>query len=406
MKRPSLSLVRRFVITLLAFAIIAPAMLTNVPLVAQEESTKKAAAADEDLFKVPEGDAKKLHAYMKTIAQTQPEGDTEEEQVAFGVKALTSLVTAANRLLELKPTERQATDAHGYRIQALQALDAMGQKDAREKFEKALKAAREDSREQVVGMGWQELIKDRLNRWSELQPKDKNAFRAEIIAKINEDGPQAMDASIVEVAALEMDRSRIDDEFLTTLLEEANPLLTKSEDEEVQAALKQANLEGILRRLKLLGNPMEISGELLSGGEVDWDSYRGKVVLVDFWATWCRPCRDEVPNILAMYEAYHDKGFDVLGVSLDETPEAAKNYAKEYKLPWDSLFQKDEDQREWSHPLVQHYGISGIPTVILVDKDGKVVNMNARGEILQKELERLLGPPAVKPEAEKDPEAS
>src|SRR5688500_4284362 len=72
MKRPSLSLVRRFVSTLVAFAIIAPAMLTNVPLVAQEDSAKKASATDEDLFKVPEGDAKELHAYMKTIAQTQP----------------------------------------------------------------------------------------------------------------------------------------------------------------------------------------------------------------------------------------------------------------------------------------------------------------------------------------------
>jgi thiol-disulfide isomerase/thioredoxin len=338
---------------------------------------------------------------MKTIAQTQPEGDTEEEQVAFGIKALTSLVTAANRLLELKPTDRQAADAHGYRIQALQALDAMGQKDAREKFEEALKAAREDSREQIVGMGWQEFIKDRVNRWSALEPKEKDAFREEIIAKLNAEGAQPLDASIVQVAALQLDGT--DDEFLARLLEEANPVLAKSEDKEVQAAFKESNLEGVLRRLKLLGNPMEIRGELLSGGEVDWDSYRGKVVLVDFWATWCRPCRDEVPNILAMYEAYHDKGFDVLGVSLDETPEAAKNYAKEYKLPWDSLFQKNEEQREWSHPLVEHYGISGIPTVILVDKDGKVVNMNARGEILQKELERLLGPPDAKPEAEKEP---
>jgi thiol-disulfide isomerase/thioredoxin len=409
MKRLSLnaSLVRRALITLVAFAIIAPAMFNDAPLVAQqeaavEEATEEAEAkpaADPDLFKVPEGDAEVLDAYMKKLADTPPEGETDEEKMEFSSKALNALVTAADRLLAAKPNEKQTTQAFGMRFQALQALIAMEQEGAHEKLEKAMQAARESKIEDVVGMGWQLFIGDRTSRWSELDPKDKQAFFDAVIAKINADGPNPMDAAIVQVTAGSLDGT--DDEFVVKLLEAAVPLLAKSEDKDVKEALAQANFEGMLRRLKLPGNQIEISGELLSGGKVDWESYRGKVVLVDFWATWCGPCRAEVPNILEMYEAYHDKGFEVLGVSLDETPEAAKKYKAEMKLPWDSLFPTSEDDRGWNNPLARHYGIGGIPTAILVDKDGKVVHMNARGEELPAELKRLLGDPVEKPAAEK-----
>jgi thiol-disulfide isomerase/thioredoxin len=151
-----------------------------------------------------------------------------------------------------------------------------------------------------------------------------------------------------------------------------------------------------------MGNQMEISGELLSGGEIDWPSFsKDKVVLVDFWATWCGPCRAEIPNVLDMYEKYHDKGFEVLGVSLDRKPEDAKKYVAQNKLPWDSLFPANEEDRFWNHPLAKYYGIGGIPTAILVGKDGKVVNMNARDEVLRDELQRLLGEPVEKPKVEK-----
>ena len=141
-----------------------------------------------------------------------------------------------------------------------------------------------------------------------------------------------------------------------------------------------------------MGNPMELEGDVLGGGEFDWKSYRGKVVLVDFSATWCGPCVEEAPNVLNMYNTYKDKGFDVVAMSLDRTPEAAEEYVKANGIKWTTLFPKKEDDRYWNHPLVKHYGVTGIPTAILLDKDGKAVNMNARGPILQEELERLLGP--------------
>jgi thiol-disulfide isomerase/thioredoxin len=397
---------RVLLILMLAWGFAASGMFSNLGLRAAEDADAKEAATDdaastakdEDLFKVPEGDAKAIQAFMKKLAQTEPEGETEEEQMAFSVKALKTLVKAADKLLASKPDDRQAAEGFGFKLEALQALVTMGQEDSREELEKTIAAARADKREPIFGMGWQAYLSDRTGQWQQLDAAGKQAVHDEIIKQIEAEGPKPIDASIVSVVAGRLDGE--DDKFVTKLLEDSLPLFEKSEDKKLKESLAEANLEGMLRRLKLPGNEMEISGELLGGGKVDWKSYRGKVVLVDFWATWCGPCRAEVPNVLEMYHAYHDKGFEVLGVSLDRTPEEAKSYVKEMELPWDSLFPQEKAQRYWNHPLAKYYGIGGIPTAILVGKDGRVVHMNARGPLLQEQLEKLLGEPAKKLEAD------
>ena len=150
-----------------------------------------------------------------------------------------------------------------------------------------------------------------------------------------------------------------------------------SKDASIVRYLEQ--LQGAARRLRLPGSFLELKGTLLDGSELDWKSYRGKVVLVDFWATWCGPCRAEMPNVKKYYELYHDRGFEVIGISLDRSRKALEDFLETEKLPWVTLY---ADDAGGSHPMATHYGVTAIPTVILADKEGKVVSLRARGEEL------------------------
>ena len=160
------------------------------------------------------------------------------------------------------------------------------------------------------------------------------------------------------------------------------------------ATLAKNMHEAAKKRLGILGKPLVLEGTLVDGKKLDWNQYKNKVVLVDFWATWCGPCRRELPNVLKLYKQYHDKGFEVVGVSLDSDKEALEKFVEENKIPWPNLFSHDKENQGWNHPLAQQLGVTGIPHTILIGKDGKVLALAVRGQRLAKKLEELLGPPA------------
>jgi thiol-disulfide isomerase/thioredoxin len=358
-----------------------------------------AAAEKNPLFTIPDGDAATLHKYLQKLAGTSPEGATEEEQAAFSVKALNTLVQAADRLLAAKPNEEQLVDAYNYKLQGLQALVALEQPAARKQYDAAMNQARASKLGAVKVLGWENFISDRTQNWTDLDANARKAFRDEILKQIEVGGADVLDVSIIQVTARQLEFE--DDAFVAKLLEESLPLFKKSTDKDVAQALQEANFEGLLRFFKLPGNELEIKGDLLGGGELDWKSYRGKVVLIDVWATWCPVCRQEMPHVMEAYRAYHDKGLEVLGVSLDESVEDAKKYIKDTHLPWDNMLQQDPKQRYFNHPLVRHYGISAIPVSILVGKDGRVITTHARGEKLRSELAKLFGEPGARTDAPK-----
>ena len=113
--------------------------------------------------------------------------------------------------------------------------------------------------------------------------------------------------------------------------------------------------------------------------------------LLNLWASWCGPCRAEIPNMKAQLEAYGDRGFTIVGVNLDNSMQDYQRIVQQEELSWVNLMSLKEEERGWNHPLAVHYGISGIPTAILVDKEGKVVSMTARGGELNRLLALLLG---------------
>lgn len=117
----------------------------------------------------------------------------------------------------------------------------------------------------------------------------------------------------------------------------------------------------------------------LEGEPISFEVYRGKVLLVDFWAVWCGPCVAEMPNVKKIYEKYNDKGFDIIGISLDQNEQTLRDYLKENDIPWRQVF----SGKGWNSPVSRQYGIYAIPTMWLIDKDGKLISHKARGEKLE-----------------------
>jgi peroxiredoxin len=124
-----------------------------------------------------------------------------------------------------------------------------------------------------------------------------------------------------------------------------------------------------------LGNPVSLS------------SFKGQVVLVDFWASWCGPCRAENPNVVAAYKKFNSKGFTVFGVSLDDNKEKWMEAIAKDGLTWKHV----SDLVGWSNAAAKQYGVMSIPASFLLDKEGKIVASNLRGEDLMKKLEEVLG---------------
>ncbi len=150
--------------------------------------------------------------------------------------------------------------------------------------------------------------------------------------------------------------------------------------------LKQ-HLSGIAKNYEVIGTePTAMGQNDIAGKAIDLAEYKGKVLLIDFWATWCGPCMAELPNVIAAYEKFHGKGFEILGISLDEDREAFDKCIADRKMTWRHHF----DGKGWKNEVAQAYGVNSIPATYLVGKDGKVVAVGLRGEKLEKELARLL----------------
>ena len=203
---------------------------------------------------------------------------------------------------------------------------------------------------------------------------------AEVVNKVKEMLPE-MGTSLVSLFALNF--INIDSDFATY------ESLAQRFEKENPNSPHAKSLIGRVARIKgvSVGAPApEITLSDTTGKPVALSSLRGKYVLVDFWASWCGPCRAENPNVVRMYNKFKDKGFAIYSVSLDQ---AKANWTKAIRndnLTWTHV----SDLKFWQSAAAQQYGVQAIPATFLLDKDGKIIAKNLRGDALEQKLEEVL----------------
>jgi len=132
--------------------------------------------------------------------------------------------------------------------------------------------------------------------------------------------------------------------------------------------------------LALIGKPVpDFSATALDGKPISLEDYRGKIVLLDFRATWSSACLEDTPNVKKVYDTYKDKGFDIIGISLDNDEKMLREHLKKHEIPWRQVY----SGKRWDSPIPQQYGIRNVPSGWLIDRDGTLISQQASGGMLE-----------------------
>jgi peroxiredoxin len=203
-----------------------------------------------------------------------------------------------------------------------------------------------------------------------------DAANAQMIAKLQQN--TSMYSSLMAIQALEPDR-------YSDIYKAVDAGLTKKYPNEKNVKMFHDVVVSMLSTMIGQAAP-EINLPSPQGTDIALSSLKGKVVLIDFWASWCGPCRKEMPNVIKAYAKFKAKGFEIYGVSLDQE-----------KARWEEAIAKDgitwpqvSDLKQWNSSVVRQYNIQGIPYTVLVDREGKILAKNLRGGELEKKLTEVL----------------
>jgi thiol-disulfide isomerase/thioredoxin len=223
----------------------------------------------------------------------------------------------------------------------------------------------------------------RINDFATSSPAEQKKLIAEFTKDLQSKGEKltVKDAQVALQLAMMIDES--DAAFTRETCKTFGKIFDGAAEKQLTVVSKILDQQ-VLKNIDKVGKEIEISGKTTDGKEFDLKNLKGKIVLVDFWATWCGPCVAEIPNIIEAHKKYHGKGFEVIGVSLDRGDDAIVKFVEARKLPWSSINVED------SKKLADKYGVNAIPHPILVDRDGRIVSMRARGPQLHAVLERLI----------------
>jgi peroxiredoxin len=247
--------------------------------------------------------------------------------------------------------------------------------------------------------------------WSADPEPDPEAQLAELVGKVRAklQGGEVTEAALADElkefdALLEQHREKKKDDVAQILLMKAMLYVQVLEDSEKgvkfleqlaadfpdssQAAMAQSLIKASRMQAQLaVGKTFpDFDVKDLDGKPFSVAHSKAKVVLIDFWATWCPPCIQELPNLLSAYEKYHAQGFEILGVSLDSDRDQLVSFLEKHKMTWPQHF----DGGRWQTKVAQDYGINAIPATFLVDGKGVILAKDLRGEALSQAVAKAL----------------
>ena len=355
---------------------------------------KDAESASADPFALPDdGSSKELFTFIDKVKRMRPKANTKQAILEHFKTAYGAIIKATGRILKMDElSEDDEVRALTIQIDSLRRLIRYDRTAKQETLDLATKL-KADSREALANLGTYHNLALRTDDIPKMTDAERQAFTAEVMAFPKRAGVTSQSFAV----AMGLTRSL---EFAGKLEEAATASLTlsdlvaKSKDERARSYVPK--LKGAAHRLRLTGKVMELSGKTFDGEEFDLASYRGKVVLVDFWATWCRPCLAEIPNHQKMYAAYKDRGFEILAINMDRDKVRMQKYVDDKDLSWLQLVNFDPKTTSWNNPIAVQFGVMSIPATIMIDREGKVVSLRCRGKVLDDMLLKLIGPVETK----------
>jgi thiol-disulfide isomerase/thioredoxin len=353
----------------------------------------KGSAIPPETFVVPgKASVPQLAKFIANIEKLRPEFDNETEAIKFLTTSRTAIVNAADKILAAKPTDEQEVAALKAKLGAYQLLLMVGAPEASAKGLKFAEELKQDKRPDLAELGQVAWLDFKMSTVPTLEAKDRRALVDAVAGELRKK-PQTYRQLAENFGR--MLEGLGDGENAAAAYQSFGEIFSQNLDEDLRS-LGEVLKTGAVRRARLLtGEPVKVSGKTVEGKPFDISQYKGKVVIVDFWATWCGPCLAELPNLKKIYEKYHDRGLEIVGVNLDDDGEQLAKFLKDNDYPWKILHSEpkksDDKKRGFSDPNAEFYGITGIPTIILIDRKGKVISLDARGEQLATLVDGLVG---------------
>ena len=377
-----------------------PATDEATPVTIQVTAPAASMAALDEIFVVPEGKtAEELFQYvqetrikgMKAVLTPQ---STDADFDAFMNKFFPFALKVMDKIIVQQPSDALLEEAYGTKL----IVTAMIWQDdpAYEKnFMEVLETIRKLNKfPDLVAQGNAVLTSAKIKKLHDagidkIKPEEVVALKDEVKALLTADLKPPYASLVLEMCALasEVGAAKNDKEFAPKIEQELFKLFNDSQDEQIQQI---AELLPKMVRTNI-GKEASLEGLLLDGKKFDWKSYRGKVVLLNFWAVEAPVCVEQYPSLVALYDKFKDKGFDIVLVALDEEPEATAKFVAENKTPW-AVLSETQTMKAEQPSIFENYNIEMIPKAFVIDKEGRIAAVDPTPEELEKLLGKLLAP--------------